>query len=161
MDGFCSSMENSMGDKKRHGVSFPKNGNSEAAQAAQICSKPSHKTMELWEAQVPTTAMAELYTFVIYVLVLKYSVCQWSTLLLARYSEDIGRQECWTVATITLNSQKPKLFQNHSACLQKMNSNIEQICRYIYKLVPKLHKQQWKLSMLPSVVISLLPKNRN
>lgn len=94
MDGFCSSMVNSMEDKKKHGASFPNNGNSEAAQAAQIRLKPSHKTMELWQAQVPTTSMAELYPFAIYILVLKYSVCHWSTLLLSRYSEDVGRQEC-------------------------------------------------------------------
>lgn len=91
----------------------------QAVQAAQICLKSIHKPMELWKAQVPTTSMAELYPFVIYTLVLKYSVCQWSTLPKARYSEDVKRQECWTVAAIIFNSQKSKLFQNQSACLQK------------------------------------------
>lgn len=94
MDVFCSSTVSSMGDEKRHGVSFPKGGNSEAAQAAQICLKPSHKSMELRETQVPTSSMAKLYAFVIYTRVLKYLVRKWSTLLLARYSADVGRQEC-------------------------------------------------------------------
>lgn len=63
-----------MGDEKRHGVSLSKDGNSEAAQAAQFCLKARHKSMELSEAQVPTSSMAELYSIVIYTLALKYSV---------------------------------------------------------------------------------------
>lgn len=152
MDIFCSSMVSNMGDEKRHGVSLSNDGNSEAAQAAQICLKARHKSMELWEAQAPTSSMAELYSL--------FWNIQWSTLILARYSASIGRQDCWPVAAITLNSQKPKLSQNQTVVMsiQKRNINIEQICRYINKLVSKIHKQQWKLSMFPSVVMSLLPK---
>lgn len=110
-----------MGNKKGYGVSFPEDGTSEAAQAAQICLKPSCKSMELCESQVPTSSTAELYPFVTYTLVLKYSVCQWSILLLARYKVDVGRQECWRVAAITLNSQKPKLFQNQTVGMSIKN----------------------------------------
>lgn len=113
----------------------------------------------LWQNCVPS---------ITYTLVLRYSESASGVFYFcARHSADAGRQMYWTAAARiqTFNSQKPKLpnfVKNRLlASLQKSNTNRELICRYIKKLIPKLHKQQGKLSMFPSVTMSLLPKERN